>query len=139
MAELMPGRSYDELRTAHESGAVILGNEARHGRPDTYHLCADPQYSCKPHEYVAVVPWSEKLARALRAYGDDHIEDADTTIRALSLREALQLFVDGEPVEFTYGPDDVCQGWQRVISMRDLCDAHQLRRAVACTRAEVSR
>jgi len=140
MAELMPGRSHDELRAAHQAGAVILANEGRHGRPDTYHLCADPKYTCEPHEYVAVMPWSENLQLALQAYIDDHIADgADTNGRILSLREALQLFVDCEAVEFTYGPDDVCQGWQRVVSMRELCDAHQLRRAVACTRAEVTR
>lgn len=139
MAELTPARKYDELRAAHQAGAVILANEGRQGRADTYHLCAEPKYTCEPHEYVAVMPWSEKLARALRAYADDQIAGADTTIGTLSLREALQLFVDGEAVEFTYAPDDVCQGWQRVVSMRDLCDAYQLRRAIAYTRAEVTR
>lgn len=142
MAELMPSRTLDELRAAHQAGAVILANEGRHGRPDTYHLCAEPKYTCEPHEYVAVMPWSVNLQRALQAYIDDHIPvggDDGAGGRVLNLREALQLLVDGEPVEFTYGPDDVCQGWQRVVSMRDLCEAHQLRRAVAYTRAEVRR
>jgi len=142
MAELMPGRSHDELRAAHQAGAVILANEGRHGRADTYHLCADPKFTCEPHEYVAVMPWSLNLQRALQAYIDDHIPagaGVDVSGRTLNLREALELFVDGEAIEFTYGPDDVCQGWQRVINMRDLCDAHQLRRAVAYTRTEVSR
>jgi len=53
---------YSALDIAHSNGAAILANEGRHGRPDHYHTVGDatrtPKYTCEPHEYLAVVPYS---------------------------------------------------------------------------------
>jgi len=56
---------YATLRAAIAAGAIILANEGRHGRPETFHLAKGngraPQFSCEPHEYLAVVPWTPIL------------------------------------------------------------------------------
>lgn len=70
MAKLIPARDRDELHAAIKAGAVILANEGRHGRPDTYHLCPDPKLTCEPHEYVAVVPWNAIERDAVAALDD---------------------------------------------------------------------
>ncbi|GAB3388312.1 hypothetical protein [Lysobacter fragariae] len=49
---------HSELRAAAAAGAMILGNEGRYGRSDTFHVCPEPQFTCEPHEYLAAFPAS---------------------------------------------------------------------------------
>lgn len=52
---------FAHLKLAIAAGAIILANEGRHGRPLSYHMVnaagREPEFSCEPHEYLAVVPW----------------------------------------------------------------------------------
>jgi len=63
---------YAPLRAAHTAGAMILANEGRHGRPESYHYLPDPKFTCEPHEYIAVVPHGPvaELLEASRDYRD---------------------------------------------------------------------
>lgn len=63
------------LRTAIAAGAIILANEGRHGRPLNYHVVnaegRDPKFTCDPHEYLAVVPYSANAAAPAIPFDDD--------------------------------------------------------------------
>lgn len=74
--------SYARLKQHFAAGALILGNEGRHGRPDTYHTVSaegrDPRWTCEPHEYLAVWPADAvdeliKVARAVEASCVSHV------------------------------------------------------------------
>lgn len=61
------------IRDAIAAGAIILANEGRHGRPLNYHVVnaegREPEFSCEPHEYLAVLPFVDvvKLIDAAKA------------------------------------------------------------------------